>query len=633
MPRLALALLALLLAALPARAQTAPPDPYGERWYELLRDGQKVGYMQVTWSPSHWQGRRTVRDVTRVERLEVRNMSGVRTRFRSTTTLELERGIDGTLWWLRSDVQEGDRLTRTELTWVGGAYARSITVGDAAPREDLFPLPQPVAADAEAFLSARARAGRLEEGDALRYLTLDERDGKTHEVAVEVAGREPIDVPGEGQVDCLKAVAHDPVRGTRMTLWIDRAGAFTQIREDDGTLQRRTDREQAEAMPSRPAVLPVTTHAQPVMERVFSADRLRVELHLAGDPARDEPELPVSPWSRPLSVRGDDARGWVIEVELTAHDDLSANVPLAAIDRAEFAEDLAPTPLMESDHPELIAAARATVAGAPDARTAAYRLARFVHDALGKESPAAASATALEILRDRVGDCSEHCVLFVALCRAAGIPARRTSGYVNVGSMWGGHAWAEIWVGAWIGADPTTGEIGSAARYVFFGYPDRAGSHPRRIAALVRGRLSLITTELEEDGRTYDLRDPAELFVQDRAAGRYEHVPAGVELTGVPPTWQVRLGRGQVHVTAGTLQATIRAWADQGDGLERLGGGDARFAGQRAVAWGYGDRITYWVHSRRRLIQIEVEGGSDEERAALERALAPTVAPSLVKRD
>ncbi len=115
------------------------------------------------------------------------------------------------------------------------------------------------------------------------------------------------------------------------------------------------------------------------------------------------------------------------------------------------------TALMPTDHEELQAVVAEVVGDEKDARTAAERLARWVFSELDKKSPEVAQASALQILRERRGDCSEHALLFVALCRAAGIPARECSGYVCIGHQWGAHAWAEIWLGEWIGADPDHG--------------------------------------------------------------------------------------------------------------------------------------------------------------------------------
>ena len=73
------------------------------------------------------------------------------------------------------------------------------------------------------------------------------------------------------------------------------------------------------------------------------------------------------------------------------------------------------------------------------------------------------------------GDCTEHAALLVALCRAAGLPARNVSGMEYLvskrdGPCIGFHAWAEVYVGKWIGVDATIPEVGTSARYLYFGY-------------------------------------------------------------------------------------------------------------------------------------------------------------------
>jgi transglutaminase-like putative cysteine protease len=71
--------------------------------------------------------------------------------------------------------------------------------------------------------------------------------------------------------------------------------------------------------------------------------------------------------------------------------------------------------------------------------------------------------TALEILDHKAGDCTEHSLLFVALARAAGIPAREVGGLAYVKGkkpMFGWHAWAEIHDGRqWVSVDPTWNQV------------------------------------------------------------------------------------------------------------------------------------------------------------------------------
>ena len=106
------ALLALLGLGL-ARAQDAAPVTSAavERYYEIFQRGQKLGYSKVTWAPSTWNGRPTLRDQTTVVRRSVRNMSGYKTVFETRVEIELERGYDGTLWWQRTTGQEANRQT------------------------------------------------------------------------------------------------------------------------------------------------------------------------------------------------------------------------------------------------------------------------------------------------------------------------------------------------------------------------------------------------------------------------------------------------------------------------------------------------------------------------------------------
>ncbi len=98
---------------------------------------------------------------------------------------------------------------------------------------------------------------------------------------------------------------------------------------------------------------------------------------------------------------------------------------------------LAPSAGIESDHPEIIQAAQSLLKGqSDDAAHAAERLYDFVRARI--KYKAVPFRGALKALRYREGDCEQRAALFVALCRAAGIPAR------CVGTA--GHTYAEFYV-------------------------------------------------------------------------------------------------------------------------------------------------------------------------------------------
>src|SRR5262249_54415014 len=109
-------------------------------------------------------------------------------------------------------------------------------------------------------------------------------------------------------------------------------------------------------------------------------------------------------------------------------------------------EYLDPEPLIESDAPEIRAETEHALEGVSGARARAAKLTRYVNALLDKK-PTVSLPSAREVLRTKVGDCNEHTALYVAMARAAGIPARIAVGFVYVRGIRGAfyyHAWPEV---------------------------------------------------------------------------------------------------------------------------------------------------------------------------------------------
>ncbi len=622
--------LALPILGAPARAESGEETPLRtERWYEILLRGQKLGHQKVVWAPSTWEGKKTVHDTTVVTETSVRDMLGTKDVFEVVTTIDLERGDDGTLWWMKTAVEEADRTVVTEWTWTGKGY---LWVSRFKTEERIeVPADAPVPADAEAFLGARVRAGAVHVGDRFALPVLDVTARKVATDRLEVVGREDVLDPSRGEaarVGAFVVKQTDPESGEVSRIWIDDEGAFVRIVSDRGQVWQRVARDAAERRAVQPAESPITTPSKPQLERVMSADRLWLDVHVQSDPDRARPELPDSPWSRVAGLEGSDEAGWVYHLVLSRYDDPSADTTLPIAPEG-FERDLEATVLMQTEDPRVVKLARSIVGTEKSARRASYLLARYVFEHLEKESTAVGQASALEILDCGQGDCSEHALLFVTLCRAVGIPARICSGYVCVGSDWGAHSWAEIWVGRWISSDPTTGEIGGAARYVFFGYPDRPDSHPGLVSARATGRMRIVATRIQEGEQTFDLTDPAGWQVHDLEHHRFVNVLAGIEVRDAPDDWVVRMvSPDGCYLRAPGLRVEVRASADQGYTLARLGGASGTFAGAPARILRYGDQpVRVLVQSRRRILTFLIEADDiDGSIAALERAFAPTFA-------
>ncbi len=627
---------ALLTAVLGALLGATPVDAgegvATERWYENFRRGKKSGHSRVVWAPSTYEGKKTVHDTSVHVSRTIRDMAGQKDVFESTTTTDLERDDDGSLWFRRDRIEEAGRVTTVEYRFTGKSYTLLVQQEGQEQKKEIL-TDKPVMTDAESFLGALIRAGKLEKGQKHKVSHLNWRKLTVEYNEVTVVGKETVKDENGVEIETFKVVERNPSSGTEMTMWLDTSGAFVTI-EAEGFSARRATAEKASGH-FRPAEYSITVPANPGLERIFSADRTEVEVHLQGDESRKLPNYPDSPWSRVTSVSGSHETGWVLKAELRKYDDPEAPGTLP-VDPKNFERELEATVDMPCLHPRLKETAAQIIGDEKNIRQAAYLIARYVYSSLTKGSPSVGQASALQILDEKRGDCSEHALLFVALCRAAGIPARRCSGYVCIGSLWGGHAWAEIWAGKWIGADPTTGEVGTAARYLFHGYSDQPDSYPGVVSSRIAGRIRILTTHVEEGGDSYDLRDPSKHMLLDKDAGRYVHVLAGIEARDVPDDWSVTVLRhNMMQIRAEGLNAQVLLRADQGDDLKnwrrRMGNQpvvETTFGESPALVMRRGSMRAYIIHSRRRIVSLQISEGSTERVAELEKVLAPTFAKS-----
>ena len=67
------------------------------------------------------------------------------------------------------------------------------------------------------------------------------------------------------------------------------------------------------------------------------------------------------------------------------------------------------------------------------------------------------SHSVYDVVKKKVGDCTEHALLFNTLARAAGIPSRELTGIINYEeNKFALHAWNEVVInGYWYPVDPT----------------------------------------------------------------------------------------------------------------------------------------------------------------------------------
>ena len=160
---------------------------------------------------------------------------------------------------------------------------------------------------------------------------------------------------------------------------------------------------------------------------------------------------------------------------------------------------LQPELFIESDDADIRVAAEDAVRGVSGPRARAEALTRYVSSTVQKK-PTVSLPSAREVLRTRIGDCNEHTVLFVAMSRAVGIPARIAVGLAFVRGAFYYHAWPEVYIdeggnrGLWLPVDPTFNQFQADATHFRLA---RGGLDKQTAILPLIGRVKIAVLELE----------------------------------------------------------------------------------------------------------------------------------------
>jgi transglutaminase-like putative cysteine protease len=140
------------------------------------------------------------------------------------------------------------------------------------------------------------------------------------------------------------------------------------------------------------------------------------------------------------------------------------SLPFSAEQHNDPAPYLKPEIGIEADDPAIVKAAAAITTDAADAWEAAVRIVSEVYKKIAYDVMTQGSAKSTLMVAK--GDAGEKAKLAVALCRAAGIPARLAGGLVYVplrGGAFTPFVWIEVYMGkaaGWVPLDPTMGQYG-----------------------------------------------------------------------------------------------------------------------------------------------------------------------------
>ncbi|MFN0019690.1 MAG: transglutaminase-like domain-containing protein [Pirellulaceae bacterium] len=161
--------------------------------------------------------------------------------------------------------------------------------------------------------------------------------------------------------------------------------------------------------------------------------------------------------------------------------------------------DLLPTTYIQSDDAEIVKLASSVAAEEKDAWKIACLLEKLVDETITDKNFGSALATAAEVARTKAGDCTEHSVLFAALCRARKIPARVAFGLIYSEHLDGFayHMWTEVWItDRWIPMDATLGRGGIGCDHIKLGDSNLKGSESLAAMASVAQVLNQLELEI-----------------------------------------------------------------------------------------------------------------------------------------
>jgi Transglutaminase-like superfamily len=347
-------------------------------------------------------------------------------------------------------------------------------------------------------VSRRLANGGLVAGAKYQWMVFDPATLRNSRVNIEVGRRELVRSAGSAPLPAFRVETE--FSGLKTSSWITDTGEVVREESPLGliTVRESADRARASAVSRGMQV--------DMLEAAAVAPRLRTPIPEPRDVRMMRIRLAGVDLS-PLELDGGAQRLTGDVLELRDPRSLKPGAPDPDAERA-----LASETFIESDAPEVMEEATKAVTGVSGARARAERLTRYVNALLDKK-PTVSLPSAREVLRTKVGDCNEHTVLYVAMARALGIPARIAVGLVYIHGAFYYHAWPEVYLeetgaggsgtgakgsrapnGFWLPVDPTLNQFPADATHLRVA---RGGLDKQTVVLPLMGRLTMDVLDVE----------------------------------------------------------------------------------------------------------------------------------------
>lgn len=329
---------------------------------------------------------------------------------------------------------------------------------------------------------------QLKPGQRLTIRTLDPMSLSTANITFHALREERITV---GERTYNATVLSSDYHGGKALSWIDESGIILRQETPFGwTMEKCTMEEAFEALAESDAAEDMLTGlAVPCKGRIpASRSSKELRLRLAGV---DFGEHELQSERQTVEYRGNGET--VLSITADKLPGKRTELNIADDDREFLRSSLS----IQCDHSDIIAQTERITDGLADPVSKATAIFNWVNGNVVKEITVSLPS-ALDVLRTMKGDCNEHTYLYVALARAAGLPAKVTVGLAYQDGAFYYHAWPSVFVGEWHEMDPTWGQESVDATHIAIIHGELA-SQLELVKVMGRLQIQVLPTEEEPD--------------------------------------------------------------------------------------------------------------------------------------
>jgi Transglutaminase-like superfamily len=419
-------------------------EPIQESWGVFYR-GEKIGHASQTITPKTNGYQIHDRSLLRLQLLG--------TTQNATTQLDVDVDQEWTLEKFNFLLQSNDVRFHARGRVMPGKLMLTVdSGGHVTTREIALTQPPYLLAALKPYVATQ----QLEPGKEHHFATFDPATLSQQVTTVMIEGREHVRI-GERSEPAMRI--RQRFNGLTVVSWLDGAGRTLREETPAGFSLVRQSPLEAQSFPtarSIPLDLITQTSITPDKPILSPEGKNSVKLRLSGINLANFPLMNVG-------------RQRLNQDQLEIRREEIKQLSFVGLPVRQRLLDpfIQPTVFLQSDHPKITRLAAEIILRERDARKAVLRIKDWVYKEIAKE-PTVSIPNALEVLQTKKGDCNEHTVLFNAIARAAGIPAKTVVGVVYLRGAFYYHAWSEVWLGQWVSLDSVLNQFPADATHIKF---------------------------------------------------------------------------------------------------------------------------------------------------------------------